>query len=278
MMENPVRIKNAEQLESLVTAAGNKVVFILHITKKSQPCRKALSGFESAAGNHEHAAVFAVVDHEAFDGESDYVTSVASVPRIESYFNGISCGGYETIDSKEIDRYVVGTIRNRGRGMGAPGGPVTSPAKMPTPIEVQNRILNHARVNNPILFGQLMSNRAMLYGMVKQEMDRLNAVNQQMMMQQQPAPTPAWSSSTAPPMVSPGTAPSSAQQMVLPTLQQMQYMFEIFKSLQKMGVLDTTYPSPPETEGVDIDKAITLPDGRKIVPLGNDRYGLIEKE
>lgn len=282
-MENPVRVKNAEQLEGLLTSAGNKVVFILHITKKSQPCRKALSGFESAAGNHEKAGVFGVVDHESFDGESDYVTSVATVPRIESYFNGISCGGFETIDSKEIDRYVISTIRNRGRIIGAQGihgGPgATSPIpKLPTPIEVQNKILNHTRATNPILYGQLLANRPMLFGMVNQEMERLRAVNQQMMQQQQPAaPTPAWSSSMAAPAIPQTTASSSTQQMIIPTLQQMQYMFEIFKSLQKMGVLDTAYPSPAETDGVDIDKAITLPDGRKIVPLGNDRYGLIDK-
>jgi hypothetical protein len=283
VMENPVRIKNAEQLDAVLASAGGKVVFILHITKNSQVCRKALQGFESAAGNHEKAAVFGVVDQGSFDGESDYVTSVVTTPRIEAYFNGISCGGYETDDSKDIDRYVVSIIRNRGQRMGQQrghGGPMASPnPKLPSPIEIQHKILGQARATNPVLFAQLNSNPNMLYGLVKREMDRLAEQNQRSIQQQHfgTMPPPVWTSSSVPPV--PVDVPqSTAQQMVLPTLQQMQYMFEIFKNLQKMGVLDTSFPSPPETDGVDIDKAITLPDGRKIVPLGNDRYGLIEKE
>jgi len=103
--------------------------------------------------------------------------------------------------------------------------------------------------------------------------------------------------------------PTNNQYMALPTMQQMQQMFQIFQMMQKMGVLNTdTLPQstlPNSSSSVlnnntvansasiisnsiphvlsqtnvnpQDDKTTILPNGDKIIPLGNGKYGLIKK-
>jgi len=60
----------------------------------------------------------------------------------------------------------------------------------------------------------------------------------------------------------------------LPSLEQMQQMFQIFQMMQQMGVLQTS----PKTTAATHDGIIQLPDGDKIVPLADGKYGLIRKK
>lgn len=69
----------------------------------------------------------------------------------------------------------------------------------------------------------------------------------------------------------------------LPSMQQMQQMFKIFQMLQKMGVLLTDEePIIQDTleneKNTSPDGAIMLSNGDRIVPLGNGKYGVIEKK
>lgn len=56
---------------------------------------------------------------------------------------------------------------------------------------------------------------------------------------------------------------------LMPTLQQMQYMFQIFQMMQQLGLI-----SAPE---IKKDDAIELSNGDKLIPLPGGKYGLIKK-
>lgn len=68
-----------------------------------------------------------------------------------------------------------------------------------------------------------------------------------------------------------------------PSFQQMQYLFHIFTTLQKMGVL--TIPEVNKSDPLIIDKeqvkdseTIVLPSGEKLILLENGTYGLLKNE
>ena len=71
--------------------------------------------------------------------------------------------------------------------------------------------------------------------------------------------------------------------IIAPTLQQMQYMFTMWEKMNQMGILKTDVPPKPILPQNDsnvsqtVGQEIILPNGDKIVPLGNKKYGLIKK-
>jgi hypothetical protein len=60
----------------------------------------------------------------------------------------------------------------------------------------------------------------------------------------------------------------------VPTMQQMQQMFQIFQMMHQMGVLNLN--ATPMEKNSD-NEEILLPNGDKLVPLSNGKYGLIKK-
>jgi thiol-disulfide isomerase/thioredoxin len=62
----------------------------------------------------------------------------------------------------------------------------------------------------------------------------------------------------------------------LPTLQQMQQMFQIFQMMQQIGILNTS-PVQITDNITQKDDIIVLPNGDKIIPLSNGKYGLVRK-
>ena len=69
----------------------------------------------------------------------------------------------------------------------------------------------------------------------------------------------------------------------VPSIYQMEYMFKIFKTMQKMGVLltdtDDITPTDPDASHASIkpEESIVMKNGDEIVPLGNGKYGLVRK-
>ena len=76
---------------------------------------------------------------------------------------------------------------------------------------------------------------------------------------------------------------SSIASVVVPTFHQMQQMFQIWETMNQMGILKTTVPPksvPIQSNsyvGKTVKDEITLPSGDKIIPLGDGKYGLIKK-
>ena len=84
------------------------------------------------------------------------------------------------------------------------------------------------------------------------------------------------------PSVPPSTVPTEISTMVVPTFQQMQHMFQIWETMNQMGILKTTVQPKQSAENNSVvskmvGQEIILPSGDKIVPLGNKKYGLIKK-
>lgn len=72
----------------------------------------------------------------------------------------------------------------------------------------------------------------------------------------------------------------STPQAIIPTIQQMQYMFQIWETMNQMGILKTNVsPKPIPTDknslvAQTVGQEIILPSGDKLIPLGNNKYGL----
>ena len=90
------------------------------------------------------------------------------------------------------------------------------------------------------------------------------------------------------------TLPAEISNIVVPTFQQMQQMFQIWETMHQMGILNTTVPirqsgivnktstsTSTSISNSDVAQAVgqetILPSGDKIVPLGDGKYGLIKK-
>ena len=77
--------------------------------------------------------------------------------------------------------------------------------------------------------------------------------------------------------------PTEISSVVVPTFQQMQQMFQIWETMNQMGILKTTVPPKPVPSqnnsyvAQTVKEEITLPSGDKIIPLGDGKYGLIKK-
>lgn len=80
---------------------------------------------------------------------------------------------------------------------------------------------------------------------------------------------------------------SDLSQFVMPSLQQMQYIFQIWETMNQMGILKTNVPPKPLTAdkaglidrkssvSVAVGEGLTLPSGERIIPLGNKQYKII---
>ena len=82
-------------------------------------------------------------------------------------------------------------------------------------------------------------------------------------------------------------------QQAMPTLQQMQQMFQIFQMMQQMGIINVQAPIQPQshtqpqhqlssdtnTQSSPTSTETTiLPNGDKLVPLGNGKFGLVKNK
>lgn len=78
----------------------------------------------------------------------------------------------------------------------------------------------------------------------------------------------------------------NGDQMVVPTIQQLNYIFKLFQMMQQLGILNTETSTPKNTElneyhgSLKDDTTITttLANGDQIVKLENGKYGLIKKK
>ena len=136
---------------------------------------------------------------------------------------------------------------------------------------------------NPMLAQQLSQNPQMLQQYMNQMMQP------QMMPQKVPMISmPQTNNSSINPVmmnqlaqtIQSGTNSSSS---AIPTLQQMQQMFQIFIMMQQMGLINVPNVDPKlQVPGTTIQPkesdVITTPDGDRLIPLGNGKYGLLKKE
>lgn len=177
--------------------------------------------------------------------------------------------------------------------------------------QIQQQILNNAQMQNPTNYQYLMQNPMVLQNLVQRQIQQMQMSQMpQQNIQQMPLPqqnqfpqmpgqfmqanSQIQPTSTIPPITQ--TIPNNlnnSTNMVIPTMQQMQQMFQIFQMMQQMGILnmnptqsnqilndndhDQTETSPKISNQNSTDETIILPNGDKIIPLGNGKYGLVKK-
>lgn len=180
------------------------------------------------------------------------------------------------------------------------------------PLQIRQNILNQAQMQNPMQYQYLMQNPMILQQLVQNQMQMMQQqqmIQPQMMQQQQmmqpqmmqpqmiqpqmiQSQIPNMNTSTTPQLNTPVIMPQmSAPNSTIPTFQQMQQMFQIFQMMQQMGILnvpdsntsvnnntDTNITNNNKTTiDSDNDNSYLLPNGDRIIPLPNGKFGLIKK-
>lgn len=299
-MENLIRITDANHLNKVFENAGDKLVVIMFYTKTNPGCRRIQPAFERSAQNHM-ISYFCIVDVDKVEGDSRYMKNTNNLPKLDFYYQGNLLGSYPCSDEKEIEDYVRSAERNvmmqnnmknnpnnQNNNMNGMMGMNTQINTQMNPAQIRNQIINTAMMQNPMYAAQLQQNPMMLEQLVQRQMQ----MQQQQMMQpmQQPqmnVPQMNMSTMTQIPQIPAANTPlpnmpilPSGTPNVLPTLEQMQYYLKIFQMMQQMGVLNTntinnlTMPEPAKP--AEPDNIIVLPNGDKLMPLPNGKYGLIK--
>ena len=180
----------------------------------------------------------------------------------------------------------------------------------PNIYAIQQQILNTAAAQNPALLQHLIQNPALLQQQAQRQLLQLQQQQQQptnlFSMQTQPVQLQQMQQmqpmQPMQPMQQIQQIPQPTVASALPTLQQMQQMFQIWQMMQTMGALNTSnqsqlqtqipmpstpmpstpmpstpMPSTPSLSPESDQKIVTLPNGDKIYPLPNGKYGLVKK-
>jgi hypothetical protein len=212
------------------------------------------------------------------------------------------------------EQYVMTQNSTKNSGMGQ-NNMINSMGMMgtmqPNPMQIQQQILNQAQMTNPAQFQYLMQNPMVLQQMVQRQMQLMQLHQQQMMQPQmmqpqtmqpqmmqpqtmqpqmmQPQMITMPQNSNINSSLNPMAIPQQNNTNMIPTLQQMQQMFQIFQMMQQMGALNMSSVPAPTLNTNDIivntdinkkiehDNIIILPNGDKVIPLAEGKYGLIKK-
>lgn len=125
-------------------------------------------------------------------------------------------------------------------------------------INVRNQILNNALSTNTTLYNNLMNNSAQL--------NQLVTLGVQRYLQNQ-------SVQNVQPVVYNPPQPVLNTSVDLPSYNQLINTFHMFQMMHQMGIIDIK-----QKVSFGNDTVIDLPDGSKVVCLGNNKYGLIKKK
>lgn len=301
-------ITSSEELSRIFEGANDKLVILLFYTKHNGECKRAYAAIEKAALNHI-STCFCVIDMDKFQGESRFVNSSINMPRIECFYSGNSIGSSQSSNDKEIENIVrageqyVMTQNNTKNNNINQNNIMTPNMNTPlNPMQLQQQILNHAQMTNPTQYQYLVQNPTILQQLVQKQMQYVQQ-QQSLLMQNQPLMMPANNPvqlPTAQPFVmqpTPAIQPVQTQQQqplamahqllqanqpasLVPTFQQMQQMFQIFQMMHQMGILNMQPIKSEQSSSVKTEQnvePIILPNGDKLIPLADGKYGLIKK-
>jgi thiol-disulfide isomerase/thioredoxin len=278
-MSNFIKITDSNQISRIFESHADKLIVLMFFTKNIPDCRRALLLFEKSASNHI-TSIFCLVDMDRFDGDSRFTNGVTIMPRFDIYYAGNVIGTINTFGETDIENLVrygeqnLLTSNNNMRNNGSMN--MNNPA-MNTQMQ---QILNNLQMQNPMQFQQMMnSNPQFLQQCVQKQLQQ-----QQMQAFQQPQMMPQMN--TFMPQTNPQMGQFNMANNInpvsnsVPSLEQMQQMFQIFKMLQQMGVLNTQVPvtTPSSQEDNSAKDIIVLPNGDKLMPLGNGKYGRIKNK
>jgi hypothetical protein len=242
---------------------------------------------------------------DKYDGNSPIVNDIKNFPTFECFYQKDSMGKIVTSNEREIEQMIRLGEQNVIR-TNAEKNNVHAMLN-----QIQQEILYQAQLVNPTLASQYQQNPALLQQAAQQKlvtMQRQQMMNNQMMnnpmMNNQMMNNPMMNNpmmnnpmmnnqmmnnqmnKMANPMIAPNPSTNVAQMATMmmptdsdyvPTFKQMQNMFQIFQTLQKMGVISVPVINEDAKEE-ETKNPIVLPTGEKLVPLGGGKYGLIKNK
>lgn len=296
-MDPIILVRDERNLQAVIESSKDRFVAIMFYTKHDGGCRSARNIFEKIAERNASTSTFAIVDVDNFDRNSKMIQDVMNFPFFKFFYGGSYIGSSSRGDEKSLEaavasgqQYVMCTMNNRNNMASSQmdsgmmmGQQMNGMNPMMTNMQQQQQFLNSLQSTNPMLAQQLSQNPQMLQQYMNQMMQP------QMMPQKVPMISmPQTNNSSINPVmmnqlaqsIQSGTNSSSS---AIPTLQQMQQMFQIFIMMQQMGLINVPNVDPKlQVPGTTIQPkesdVITTPDGDRLIPLGNGKYGLLKKE
>jgi hypothetical protein len=286
-MTNLLVIKDHTSLNKVFETSQDKLVSVMFFTKNNPQCRMAKQHFERAASNNA-ISIFCIIDLDNYEGDERLINTTNNSPHFDFYQFGRKIGSYSGSDQKGIEesiragqQYVMNQAQiQQTQTRQAQSGPMQGQPQIPMQFTNPPMIYQQQPMQQQFT-GQQYQPMPMQYPS-SQPITGTTQSNPQMMGYPQPAsglPRNCESNSQA---QGNNPYPDNATQnnifSSLPTFQQMQQMFQIFQMMQQMGVLNMNQQITPTMESkTKIEGEEVLPNGDKIIPLGNGKYGLIKK-
>ena len=244
--ERLVSIKNDNILKSSFDTSKERMIAILMYSKSVQMANNVKLHLEKLAEVNTISSFF-ILDIDEYKGSANIRS--APVPSIDFYYAGTkiaSCSGTNYVELENTIRscqqHVITAMNSKNTLDSKMQQPI-APVMQQPPITQMHQSPIAPTMHQPI---------------APQFPPQYSPVYQQHAYPTQPQPQMSTHDSFA---------------NSLPSMQQMQQMFQIFQMMQQMGVLNTEVKV---TNKGDEDE-ILLPDGRRIVPLSNGKYGVIKK-
>lgn len=224
-----------------------------------------------------------IIDLSKFDGTSDYISNIQSIPQFDIYFfNNILCSSIET-DSVEINKILINIFNKIS---------TFYYEQMANVNIIKNQILDIAKTQDiqyyqrlqqdPVLL-QTVTNSNIFKGHCNQTQNNIptNTTNKSTIKidrNMEPLDIILPKNNISTPSVNvPNPQSLLLNNELIPTLQQMQYMFKIFTMMQQMGILDIPIKNESHLSVSDNDEQpIILKNGDKIIKLSDGKYGLIK--
>lgn len=289
-MSNIEKVKNGNELNKHIETAQDKLVILFLFNGTDVNCKYARRACESAANKH-NTSLFLEININEFSGDCSYynVKTIVSVPFFQFIYQNNPIGSYAGRDGYELDKNLVSALQYIGSMMKQR----SDMQRMQNPNSWQPNTYNQngfGHDNNKYMeFKQMLLNQSKQnpqhYNRLIQDPQLLHQTIIQLMSQSQAQSVPQFNPNVN---VNPQPQPPTYQQpinimqkeisnIIVPSFSQMQQMFQIWETMHQMGILNTTVPPKQATIANKSVEETILPNGDKIIPMGDGKYGLIRK-
>lgn len=250
-MNNLIIVKDTATINKIFETSQDKLVSLMYFTKNNPQCRTARQHFERCAQTHI-ISIFCIVDIDNFEGDISHITNF---PHFDFFHLGRKIGSFPGSDQKGIDssvqsgeQYVMRQNNIKNQTQIFNNQQQAQPPMYPQPgyVPVQQMQLP---MQPPVQLPIQQPTQQHIQQPIQQQ------IFQQMVHQQ------------------------SSDQIGLPTSQQMILMYNVYRKLHQIGLLNMDQQIPAnDSFNKKIEGEEILPSGDKIIPLENGKYGLIKKQ
>lgn len=221
-----------------------------------------------------------MIDISNFEGQSEYIDNVVKVPQLDIYFFGNKIHTLFETDPLEISKVLTNVYNNMSDLYNTQMNNVSIVQKQILEIaKTQDQLYYKKLLQDPVLL-QTITNSNIFKGhqnqnkvIIQNDKLLLPSHNETKLTQQQTTNFPVSAINIL------NSQSSLLNNELVPTLQQMQYMFKIFTMMQQMGILDVPIKNSDEISDDSDDTSqttIILKNGDKLIKLNDGRYGLIK--